>query len=320
MMSKVMLFLKEWTLPIAMCVGVTAYFVYASIPWPIEVRHWVSEGVAVIQPSLLFLMLFLTFCRIEPHELRLQRWHLWLVTVQLLLFGLTAGLLILFPDTPWRVLIESAMLCLLCPTATAAAVVTAKLNGSAASITSYTLLMNLAVALVAPLLLPLAHPNEGVSFLPAFWAIISRVFPLLICPLGAAWVVRHLLPKFHRACADAAGIAFYLWACSLSLAIAVTTKTMVHEQTNPLLQVGIAVVALLCCVAQFGFGRWLGGRYGQRTEGGQAHGQKNTIFIIWLAYTFLSPITTLAGGFYCVWQTIVNARQLYRQTHPDAKS
>lgn len=314
-MSKVLHFMKEWTLPIAMCVGVASYALFASIPWSAAIRHLAAETVAVIQPSLLFMMLFLTFCRIEPSALRVRRWHLTLIALQLLFFALTAGVLVCFPTTEWRPLVESAMLCLLCPTATAAAVVTAKLDGSAASITAYTLLMNLAVALSAPLLLPLAHPAEGLSFLPAFWAIISRVFPLLICPLAAAWVVRHLWPRLHRACADAAGAAFYLWACSLALAIAVTTKAMVHEHTHPLLQLGIALVALLCCVVQFGFGRWFGARYGERIEGGQALGQKNTIFIIWLGYTFLSPITTLAGGFYCIWQTVVNGWQLYRKGH-----
>lgn len=313
-MGRLVRFLKEWTLPIAMGIGVASYFIYTSIPWLDCTHRFVSEAVAVVQPSLLFLMLFLTFCRIEPRDLRLRGWHLRLAALQLLLFAATAGVLVCFPATEHRVLIESAMLCLLCPTATAAAVVTARLKGSAASITSYTLLMNLVVAVAAPILLPLAHPQEGMSFLPAFQAILARVFPLLICPLAAAWIVRHLLPKFHRACANAAGAAFYLWACSLSLAIAVTTKAMVHEQTQAWLQIGIAVVALACCVGQFAFGWWYGARHNERIEGGQALGQKNTIFIIWLGYTFLSPIATLAGGFYCICQTVVNGWQLHRNS------
>lgn len=318
-MNRTVQFLKEWTLPIAMAVGATGYFVYASIPWSPAMRHFTAEAVAFIQPALLFLMLYLTFCRIELCDLRMRRWHWVMLAIQMALFGITASVLILFPDTPMRPVVESAMLCLLCPTATAAAVVTAKLGGSAASITTYTLMMNLAVALSAPLLLPLAHPQEGLSFLPAFVSIITRVFPLLIFPLIVARVVRLLFPKFHRACADAAGAAFYLWACSLALAIAVTTKAMVHEQTNPLLQIAIAVVALLCCVGQFVYGWRLGARHGERIEGGQAFGQKNTIFIIWLGYTFLSPITTLAGGFYCIWQTVVNGSQLYKKEHQKSR-
>ena len=319
-MNRAFQFFKEWILPIAMVVGATSYGIYAAIPWPMAVRHFAAEAVSVIQPSLLFLMLFLTFCRVEPRDLKIRRWHWVMLALQLCFFGATAALLVCFPETPMRPLIESAMLCLLCPTATAAAVVTMKLGGSAASMTTYTLMMNLAVALFAPLLLPLAHPQEGMTFLPAFIAIITRVFPLLIVPLGIAWALRRIWPRAHKACADAAGVAFYLWACSLTLAIAVTTKAMVHEQTNPWLQVSIALSALICCLGQFLYGWRLGARHGERIEGGQAFGQKNTIFIIWLGYTFLSPITTLAGGFYCVWQTVVNGLQLYKQERQKRQS
>ena len=34
--------------------------------------------------------------------------------------------------------------------------------------------------------------------------------------------------------------------------------------------------------------------------------------IIWLGYTFLSPITATAGGFYSVWHNVVNSWQLYK--------
>lgn len=316
-MSAILQFMRTWTLPIAMCMGVALYFLYTSIPWLDATHAFVSEAIAIIQPTLLFLMLFLTFCRVDLHDIRLRRWHLILVAIQMLFFGLTAGVLILLPDLASRVLVESALLCLMCPTATAAAVVTAKLGGNAASITGYTMLINLAVALSAPLLLPLAHPTDGLHFLPAFGAILARIFPLLICPLAAAWVVRHIAPKLHRRCAEARDAGFYLWALSLMIAIAVTTKAIVHEQTQLWFQLGIAVIALISCLLQFGLGRWMGRRYGECTEGGQALGQKNTVFIIWMGYTFLSPITTLAGGFYCVWQTFVNSYQLYRKARQE---
>ena len=48
---------------------------------------------------------------------------------------------------------------------------------------------------------------------------------------------------------------------------------------------------------------------------GQALGQKNTVFAIWFAYTFMTPVTAIAGGFYSVWHNIVNTWQLYRKNH-----
>ena len=76
---------------------------------------------------------------------------------------------------------------------------------------------------------------------------------------------------------------------------------------------GIAVVTHVACLLQFSFGKWIGSHYGKRMEAGQALGQKNTVFIIWLGYTFLSPITAAAGGFYSVWHNLVNSWQLYKK-------
>lgn len=60
---------------------------------------------------------------------------------------------------------EGAMVCLICPTATAAAVITGKLGGSAASLTTYTLLSNLLAAMAVPLVFPLVEPHADITFL-----------------------------------------------------------------------------------------------------------------------------------------------------------
>lgn len=60
---------------------------------------------------------------------------------------------------------EGAMVCLICPTATAAAVITGKLGGSASSLTTYTLLSNLLAAVVVPLVFPWVEPHADVTFL-----------------------------------------------------------------------------------------------------------------------------------------------------------
>lgn len=45
---------------------------------------------------------------------------------------------------------------------------------------------------------------------------------------------------------------------------------------------------------------------------GQAMGQKNTIFLIWMALTFMTPETAIVGGLYSVWHNLYNSWQLYR--------
>lgn len=310
--SGIINFIKNWTLPIAILVGIAAYFIYVNIPWLDSTHEAANKIVGILQPLLIFSMLFLTFLSIGPRDLRLTKWHLIIVAIQIVLFGTLALILTLMENEGWRIILESVMLCLLCPTATAAAVVTRKLGGSAADITAYTMLINLAIAVTAPALLPIAHPHEGLTFLPTFLMIIGKVFPLLICPLFLAWIVRAFAPKLQKTLLRYKDLPFYLWAIALAIAIAVTVKAIVHSTVPGIYLLGILIATVVCCVFQFLIGKYIGAKYDQTIEGGQALGQKNTVFIIWLGYTFLSPVTAVAGGFYSIWHNIFNSYQLYK--------
>ena len=312
-MSKLIRFLKNWTLPVSMISGALAYYICSQLPLTYEVKHDILSVIEVLQPVLLFIMLFVAFCKIKPTDLKPHRWHLWLLLTQCLIFIVACLFLWAYPTSGARVIVEGFMLAIICPTATACAVVTQKLGGDSAATTSYTIIINLVVALLCPLLLPVAHPQPGLTFLPAFMVIINKVFPLLIVPLFLAWFVRYLMPSFHKRIVATKDLAFYMWAVSLAIAIAVTCKALAHSEESLWNVGGIAVVTLVACLFQFTFGKWIGSHYGKRMEAGQALGQKNTVFIIWLGYTFLSPITAAAGGFYSVWHNLVNSWQLYKK-------
>lgn len=312
-MAKIITFLKNWTLPVSMISGALAYYICRQLPLSYEVKFDILTVIEILQPVLLFLMLFVAFCKIKPTDLKPHRWHLWLLLTQCLLFAAACVALWLYPSTGLRVIIEGFMLAIICPTATACAVVTQKLGGDSAATTSYTIIINMVVALLCPLLLPVAHPQEGLTFFPAFMVIIHKVFPLLIVPLFLAWFVRYLMPSFHKRIVATKDLAFYMWAVSLAIAIAVTCKALAHSHESMWNVGGIAVVTLVACLFQFSFGKWIGSHYGKKMEAGQALGQKNTVFIIWLGYTFLSPITAAAGGFYSVWHNLVNSWQLYKK-------
>lgn len=309
--SPIITFVKNWTLPLSILAGILAYFVYVNIPILDSTHSFVNKMVSLLQPLLIFFMLFLTFLSIGPHDLHIRKWHFIIVGIQLTFFSLIAWLLSHVDDDGIRIILESAMLCLLCPTATAAAVVTRKLDGSAADITAYTIFINLAIAVTAPALLPLAHPMPEANFISTFMLILSKVFPLLICPLILAWLIRRFAPKLKEMLVRYRDLPFYLWAVSLALAIAVTVKAIVHSNVSLLTMLGIIVVTFACCILQFYIGKKIGTRYGQQIEGGQALGQKNTVFIIWMGYTFLSPVSAMAGGLYSVWHNIYNSWQLY---------
>ena len=306
-------FLKTWTLPIAMLAGAAAYFLYISIPVFDGTHRIVGQLIGWVQPVLIFLMLFLSFCKVDPLALRPRRWHALHLLVQSGSFASLCLLCTQLPSAGLRVVVEAAMLCMICPTATAAVVVTGKLGGDTAGLTTYTLLINLATAIVVPLLVPLVHPSASVGFLVSFQLIIARIFPLLICPFVLAVLVRYLLPKLHKALLRPRDLPFYLWAVSLSLAIGVSVRSLFHSHATLWVQLGIALASLLSCVLQFGLGRWLGKRYGCPISAAQALGQKNTVFAIWVGYTFLTPVSALAGGFYSIWHNVYNTWQLRRQ-------
>lgn len=311
-------FLRDWSLPIAMLGGVVMYLLYANIPLFEGTHDFVSSAVSVVQPGLIFAMLFVTFCKVSLSELKPSKWHFILLAFQLLLFIAISLSITFIPEMPQvlKVQLEAAMLCLVCPTATAAAVITAKLGGNAASLVSYTMQINVAVALVAPLFLAFSHPVEGMSLGKSFTIILLKVFPLLLSPLLCAWLVRRLFPGLHRwLVTKGRNLPFYLWLVALSLAIAMTSRAIAHTSLSLWSMAGIAVVSFLCCIVQFWFGRRVGARYGEVIAAGQSLGQKNTVFAIWFAYTFLTPVTAIAGGFYSLWHNAVNTWQLYRHNH-----
>lgn len=311
-------FFKDWSLPITMLTGVLAYMIYVRVPLPVAFRAAVPDVIAVIQPTLIFLMLFISFCKVRVTDLRVKRWHLWLLAFQLFALVILSSLLVFSPSMPheWSVLVEAAILCLICPTATAAAVITAKLGGSASSLISYTMLVNLAVAVAVPCSLTFIRTAGGGSFMESFMLISGKVFPLLLCPLAFAEILRYMFPSLHALIVERGrNWPFYLWLVALALAIAVTTRAIAHTTLPLSVLLGIAAVSFICCIVQFAVGRYVGARYGEMVTGGQALGQKNTVFAIWLAYTFMTPVTAIAGGFYSIWHNIVNTYQLYRHNH-----
>ena len=302
--------------------GAGAYLIYMQIP-SIHTAGPVLETICrKTQPVLLFLMLFISFSRIEPRQLHPTKWHLKNLLIQLFSFLLLCFTVVwamhsTSATAAWiirhRILFESAMLCMICPTATACAVVTGKLGGDMAQVVMYTIIINLAVSIAVPLTVPLLYPQAGISFLTAFSRILAKVFPLLILPCLTAWTVRWLMPSFHDWVASKMNLSFYLWAVSLTLAILMSTRAIIHSGCSIVTLLGIALASMLCCIFQFAAGRLTGRKSGCRIEASQAFGQKNTVFGIWMGYTFWNPLVSVAGGFYTIWHNIHNTRQLYKK-------
>ena len=326
---QVVRFLKDWTLPVAMGVGVLAYLLFAFTPQLDEASLFFAPLMEATLPLFMFLVLFVTFCKVNFHKMRIVGWHLWVLLVNVLLVAMvmvvTLSLSSLLPGNasvpsavhaPFnstKILMESVLMCIIAPCATAAAVVTQKLGGSLEQMTTFSFLSNFVCALLVPICFPLLEKGASVSFMAAFAKILYQVAILLVLPMILAWVVKHRMHGLHRRIIAVKDLSFYLWGCSLMIVTGTTVKNIVHAQASLELLLSIAVSVLVLCLFQFAVGRLIGRRYGRGQEAGQALGQKNTAFAIWLSTTYLNPLSSVGPGCYILWQNIINSVEIWQR-------
>lgn len=297
--------LKPWMLPIAMVCGI--------------LFHGVIGAVQFLAPYLIFTMLLITFCKIKPSEFRISGLTWSVVGIQLL-----CSVAVFFALKPFSIdLAEGTMICFLCPTATAAPVITAMLGGSIATVVAISLLSNLMLALVGPAFLAYIGSGAGLdlSFGHAFLLILSKVGPMVLGPLIAALLLRVVWPKAHTALATHQALSFYIWAVSLILVVGKAVTFAMAEPADRVPEmIALALLAGLACIAQFAIGRRLGRHFGDKIAGAQGLGQKNTVLAVWLATAYLNPISSIAPAAYIAWQNTINSLQIYIKSKRETSS
>ena len=117
------------------------------------------------------------------------------------------------------------------------------------------------------------------------------------------------------------GAVFWLWLAALLVIIGRTTAFIIDLRDASLAtELWLAFAALAICLGQFKVGRMLGRRYGDAPAGGQSLGQKNTVLAVWMAQSFLDPISSIAPTAYIVWQNFVNSYQIYKKDRETTKN
>lgn len=307
-------FVKEWTLPLAMGTGAAAYGVFAFTPQLDEAGRAMAPFFAAILPLFMFLVLFVTFCKVDFRQLRPVGWHVWVGVFQLLLIGVLMALAVGFRMSgDSLILMESVLMCVISPCATAAAVVTQKLGGSLEQMTTYTFISNFITALAVPVCFPMIEKSADMTFLSAFAKILYEVVVVLLVPMLLGYIVKHHLHRLHRHILSIRDLSYYLWACSLMIVTGTTVRNIVHADTTLALLTAIALIGLVMCVVQFAVGRYIGHYFGHTQEAGQALGQKNTAFAIWLSSTYLNPLSSVGPGCYILWQNIINSIEIWQE-------
>ena len=206
-------FVKEWTLPLAMGTGAAAYGVFAFTPQLDEAGRAMAPLFAAILPLFMFLVLFVTFCKVDFRQLRPVGWHVWVGVFQLLLIGVLMALAVGFRMSgDSLILMESVLMCVISPCATAAAVVTQKLGGSREQMTTYTFISNFITALAVPVCFPMIEKSADMTFLSAFAKILYEVVVVLLVPMLLGYIVKHHLHRLHRHILSIRDLSYYLWA------------------------------------------------------------------------------------------------------------
>ena len=294
-------------------------------------------------PWLIFFMLFFTFCKVNPLDLRLHKWHVIVLAAQLFFSFATYILILRFTSN--TVLAQGLLMCFIMPTATAAPIIAGKLGGSIQNLTTFTLLSNFATAIIVPATFPLINPAADMTFWPAFLLILSRVAPLLLGPFFSAWLIR-IAYKWRTGnefvlSKQAAQIPFYLWVASIIVLSSVVTETTISNYQVQISNILILLVSsFFVCLLQFGLGKLIGYYFPAASKGtdyqdvlinpaaapktmagvssitaGQAFGQKNTSLGVWMANTYLDPMASLGAAAYIIWQNIFNSAQLFVAAH-----
>lgn len=305
-------FLKDWTLPVSIALGIIIYFVFAEIPALQPVADWFTPISKPILPSFMFLILFTVFCKVDFKKLRPVRWQAWVAVQQVVFVLILVGLILVFhlKGEP-LILLEAILACVIGPCAAASSVITAKLGGSMEQMTTYTFISNFIAAIMIPLCFPLIEKGEHLTFLSAFLGILYQVCIVLVVPMVLAFIVKHCFHRFHHWIISIKDLSFYLWGGSLVLVAGTTMRNIMHANTSLMFICVIAVLGLMLSIVQFATGRFIGHYFNSTTESGQALGQKNTPFAIWAASAYLNPLSTVGPGCYVLWQNIINSFELW---------
>ena len=314
-------FLKDWTLPVSMGIGAATYLVFNYVPQLDSAALFFAPVMEAILPLFMFLVLFVTFCKVDFHKMRPVWWHLWVSIFNLLFVGIVMALILgLRLQSDKLILMEALLMCIISPCATAAAVVTQKLGGSLEQMTTFTFLSNFLTVLLVPVCFPMIEKGADISFMAAFSKILYQVVILLVVPMGLAYVVKHFMKGLHARIIAIRDLSFYLWGCSLMIVTGTTVKNIVHANTTVTLLFAIAMLGMVMCVVQFAVGRFIGHYFDHTQESGQALGQKNTAFAIWMAYTYLNPLSSVGPGCYILWQNIVNSIEIWQKRKTNSLS
>lgn len=262
-------------------------------------------------PFLLFFILSLNYVAVDLRHLRFTKMHLWILLFQVFMsicaYGVAKYL------THNNIIAQALLMGILCPVASSVVVVSTMLGGDKTITTSYTIICNIVVSIVAPLYFTFIGVHSEYHFITSFWRIFCKIAPTIALPFFVVLVLQKVAPRTNEKLSKYQYLSFYLWAVALFLTIGKTISYIIHEGPgNEHIIVILGVLSAILCTVHFAFGKWLGSKYNDRIAGGQLLGQKNTAMGIWMANVYLEPLSSVLLAFYIILQNLFNSYQIWR--------
>ncbi|MDO5443558.1 MAG: transporter [Bacteroidia bacterium] len=272
--------------------------------------HRFCGALAFISPYLIFAILLLTFCAVDIRKLKPTLFDLWLVIIQLWLC--LGGYFLIMLLSRNRIVAEGVMVGILCPVASSVAVISTALGADRQTVTRYTIIGNLAVAFIAPVIFSFMGGHQSLPFIASFRAILKKIGSAIALPFVVALFLQMFLPKVNDGIARFKELAFYIWASALLITLGQTIDFIfLHGSGQGASIAALAVSSVIVCLLQFFVGRWLGRRYGDKVAGGQLLFQKNSAMGIWMANTYLNPLASVFSACYSIIQNLINSIQMW---------
>jgi BASS family bile acid:Na+ symporter len=255
-------------------------------------------------------MLFFTFSSVDFKEIRFRKEYFFLIIYQV---GVSICIYLLIKQYD-EVLAQGTMLCILAPTAVASIVMSSMLGANVASVTSYSLMINLVISIIAPIYFSVMDVPEILPFWFSVKTIMLKIFPLLIIPIVLVIIIKIVSKKLSNGIKKLNNLSFYLWIVAITILMGNTMKYILSQESGSyLLVILLAGSSLFLCVFQFIMGYYVGKKHNDELACSQYMGQKNTILAIWMAQTFLNPLASIAPATYVLWQNFINTYQLWKK-------
>ena len=260
---------------------------------------------AFLIQHLLVVMLFFAFLDIDLKPRPSQKGVLWILLANISIAF--AAYVLLAPFDLQLAL--AGFLTAIVPTAISSPVIVSFVEGDMEYIIASVLLTNIAVALIIPLALPaLTGRAMQISILD----VLQSVVVVMFVPLLLAQLVKKMPLGGQNFLRKGKSLSMPLWLLTLFIVSAKASEFLRNENTASLATLGIiALVSLVICILNFGIGVLLGWPDRWR-ESGQALGQKNLSFTIWIALTFVNPLVAMGPMFYIIYHHIYNSWLIYR--------